>query len=178
MNEYTINVNCTDKRKALDELYNILNHFDKKFCEHYEIITETQRKVFIDLNTMLEEKRAEYNKEKNNLYRFFNDKLEKYWKLKIVQRNYKYEYIEEFYIFPYKLIEENGALFCLASDKINDDYNAGIHDKSFNIEDFLRQNTTITLTGITEDEFVEYAKDKIKKVLGIRQYKIETRKHQ
>lgn len=178
MNEYTINVNCTDKRKALDDLYDILNQFNKSFCGHYKTLTETQRKVFIEMHKMIDEKYGEYNNGRINLYNFFKDKLEKYWKMRIVQSSDNHDYVEELYIFPYELIKENGVLFCLASDKINDDYNAGIHEKSFNLDDFLHQNTTITLTEVTEDEFVEYAKGKIKKVLGIRQYKIETRKHQ
>lgn len=182
METKSIVINCSETTQELNSLESLIDdyrHNIRKKDIQYSKPTDFEKDVFGKIQELIDSKRSEIEDEYINLYNFFSTSLNRWWLMTIekesksINNEKSYTYTSKYYIFPYRIIEDNGYIFMLSTNEINDKYKGGIEDKSISIYDFMNENTTITLNETTKDEFIRVAELQVNKAIQYRLGKIE-----
>ena len=164
-----INVNCVNKIKQLDQLYDLLYNFKDEYSK-YKNMSPTEKNIFNTLHELCDKEESNIVEAEKKVEEFFKDKLGKYWKMRVTVSHNGNEYTEEYIIYPYEFNKECNYFFAMMSSAIIEINNFvyEIKDTSFSVDWFFRGDTTIEMEEITKEHFVSIATKRANDVLEYR----------
>lgn len=115
-----------------------------------------------------EEELASIEKNYDKIMDFFENGLRKFYKVKFINNLY----YDEIYMYPYMVTMSNKMIHAVFD--FNDNYNSGMYDTYFSLDNFFESDTEIT--EITQEEFVKKCSENITRPLEERMKKIILRK--
>lgn len=163
-----INVNCVNKIKQLDQLYDLLYNFKDEYGK-YKNMTPTEKNIFNTLHELCDKEESNIVEAEKKVEEFFKDKLGKFLKMRIIVCYNGNEYTQEYAMYLYDFNENNKYFFAVMTHNIHGPICLyDIKDTSFSVDWFFRGDTIIETEEITKEEFVNIVTKGVSDILDYR----------
>lgn len=172
----TIEINCEDKLSIIYKLEKVIDDFQRELGT-YHCMKQTEKDVLKNLRQLISVRDEEVNNENKKLIDFFQDKLNRYWRMTVTtytkeSSSGNITYTEEYLLYPYEISSLNHYMSCVCTGnrKACIAHEMRFENGGFMLDEFMRGHSIIEMEELSKNDFnYEIHKD-IDSVLEYRLY--------
>lgn len=155
----TIEINCEDKLSMIHKLEKVIDDFHRELGT-YHCMKQTEKDVLKNLRQLISERDEEVNDENKKLIDFFQDKLNRYWRMTVTtytkeSSSGNITYTEEYLLYPYEISSLNHYMSCVRTGnrKAYSTHEMRFENGGFMLDEFMRGHSIIEMEELSKNEF-------------------------